>query len=384
MKIHEYQAKGLFTDYGIPVPRGGVARTPAEARKIATQLGGKVVVKSQIHAGGRGLAGGIKITSSPEEVEKFAEGLLGRRLVTHQTSPEGAPVDAVLVEEAAEAKQELYLSVLLDTSKGMPLMMASEAGGMEIEEIAEKAPEKIHRAYIDPVVGLQPFQARSLVYAMNLGPEYVRPAQQVMTGLYKLFMEKDFSLAEINPLTITTDGRLLALDAKINIDDSGLFRHKDITEMRDISQEEPLETQAADADVTYIKLDGSVGCLVNGAGLAMATMDVVKSAGAEPANFLDIGGGASEERVTTAFSILASDPNVKVAFVNLFGGITKCDDVARGIINAAKKLELKIPIVVRMRGTNFEEGLRLLSESGLNILPEPDLTAAAAKAAERA
>ena len=384
MKIHEYQSKKLLSDYGIPVPRGGVAKTPAEAREVASQIGGKVVVKAQVHAGGRGLAGGIKTAESPEMAEEIARSLIGTRLVTHQTSPEGVPINAVLVEEAAEPKRELYLSVLIDTSANMPLMMASEAGGMEIEEVAAKSPEKIHRAHIDPLVGFQPFQARALAYAMNLEQELVRPATQIMTGIYRLFKERDLSLAEINPLVITADDRLLALDAKINIDDNGLFRQKTITEMRDASQEEPLETQASDAGVNYIKLDGMVGCLVNGAGLAMATMDVVKQAGAEPANFLDIGGGATEERVTTAFRILASDPNVKTAFVNLFGGITRCDEVAKGIINAAKELELKMPIVVRMRGTNYEEGLRLLAESGLNIVPEPDLTAAARKAVEAA
>lgn len=380
MKIHEYQAKALLAQFGIPISKGGVARTPEEARKTAKQVGGKVVIKAQIHAGGRGLAGGIKTAETPGDVEEIAKSLLETRLTTHQTGPEGLPVNAALVEEAVGVERELYLSVLIDTSEKTPLMIASEAGGMEIEEVAAKSPEKILKQHIDPVTGLLPYQARNLAYGMNLPQEHIRPATQIMASMYKLFTEKDCSLVEINPLVITADGRLIALDAKVNIDDNATPYHKDIAELRDISQEEPLEVEAAKIGVNYVKLDGDIGCMVNGAGLAMATMDFIKYEGGEPANFLDIGGGVTQEGVRDAFKILLSDPKVKVAWVNIFGGIVRCDLVARGIIEAVKEKGMKLSCVLRMHGTNVEEAINLLKESGINIIFESDFTQAARKA----
>ncbi len=379
MKIHEYQAKEILASYGIPVPKGGVAATPAEAKEIASKLGDQVVIKAQVYAGGRGKAGGIKTASSPEEAEKLASQIIGMKLVTHQTSPEGVPVDKVLVEEAAPIERELYLSIIIDSAQGIPVIMASEAGGMDIEEVAAKSPEKIIKAHIDPITGFQPFLGRRLAYGLNLEPEQIRPATQLIGNLYRVFQEKDCSLVEINPLIVTADGRLLALDAKLNIDDNALFRHRDYAELRDPSQEDPLELEASQHNISYIKLDGDVGCMVNGAGLAMATMDIIKLMGAEPANFLDVGGGASEEMVTKAFTIMLSDPKVKAALVNIFGGILRCDIVAHGMIEAAKQTELKVPIVVRMRGTNVEEGMRLLGESGLPMILAKDLAEAAKK-----
>lgn len=379
MKIHEYQAKEILASYGIPVPKGGVAATPAEAKEIASKLGDQVVIKAQVYAGGRGKAGGIKTASSPEEAEKLASQIIGMKLVTHQTSPEGVPVDKVLVEEAAPIERELYLSIIIDSAQGIPVIMASEAGGMDIEEVAAKSPEKIIKAHIDPITGFQPFLGRRLAYGLNLEPEQIRPATQLIGNLYRVFQEKDCSLVEINPLIVTADGRLLALDAKLNIDDNALFRHRDYAELRDPSQEDALELEASQHNISYIKLDGDVGCMVNGAGLAMATMDIIKLMGAEPANFLDVGGGASEEMVTKAFTIMLSDPKVKAALVNIFGGILRCDIVAHGMIEAAKQTELKVPIVVRMRGTNVEEGMRLLGESGLPMILAKDLAEAAKK-----
>jgi len=379
MKIHEYQAKELLAQYGAPVPKGEVARTPEEASKIAEQIGGRVVIKGQIHGGGRGKAGGIRTAETPGQAEEIARSLLGIRLVTHQTGSEGLPVNAVLVEEAVEAERELYLSALIDTSENVPLMIASEAGGMEIEEVAAKSPERILKQHIDPATGLLPYQSRNLAYGMNLAPEYVRPATETMASVYKLFMEKDCSLVEINPL-VTTNGRLLALDAKVNFDDNGLSRHPEVAQLRDTSQEDPLEVEAAKLGVNYVKLDGNIGCMVNGAGLAMATMDLVKQMGGEPANFLDAGGGASEDQVTGALKILLSDPKVKAAWVNIFGGILRCDLVARAIIRAVKEKGLKVPFIVRMNGTNLEEGIQLLKESGLDIVFESNLTEAAKKA----
>ena len=380
MKIHEYQAKELLAQYGVPILKGGVARTPEEARKIAEQIGGRVVIKAQIHGGGRGKSGGIKTAEIPTEAEEIARSLLGIRLVTHQTGPEGLPVNVVLVEEAVEAERELYLSVLIDTSENVPLMIASEAGGMEIEEVATESPERILKQYIDPATGLLPYQSRNLAYGMNLAPEYIRPATQTMASMYKLFMEKDCSLVEINPLVTTTNGRLLGLDAKVNFDDNGLSRHPEVAQLRDTSQEDPLEVEAANLGVNYVKLDGNIGCMVNGAGLAMATMDLVKQMGGEPANFLDAGGGASEDQVTGALKILLSDPKVKAAWVNIFGGILRCDLVARAIIRAVKEKGLKVPFIVRMNGTNLEEGIQLLKGSGLDIVFESNLTQAANKA----
>lgn len=380
MKIHEYQAKELLAQYDVPIPKGGVARTPKEARKIAEQIGGRVVIKAQIHGGGRGKAGGIKTAEILSEVEEIAGSLLGTRLVTHQTGPEGLPVNVVLVEEAVEVERELYLSVLIDTSENVPLMIASEAGGMEIEEVAAKSPERILKQYVDPATGLLPYQARNLAYGMNLAPEYIRPATQTMASMYQLFMGKDCSLVEINPLVATTNGRLLGLDAKVNFDDNGLPRHPEVAQLRDTSQEHPLEVEAANLGVNYVKLDGNIGCMVNGAGLAMTTMDLVKQMGGEPANFLDVGGGASEDQATGAFKILLSDPKVKAAWVNIFGGILRCDLVARAIIRAVKEKGLEVPFIVRMNGTNLEEGVQLLKESGLDIVFEPNLTEAANKA----
>ena len=379
MKIHEYQAKELLAHYGVPVPKGGVARTPKEAREAAAQIGGRVVIKAQIHGGGRGKAGGVKTAEIPGEAEEIAAALLGTRLVTHQTGPEGLPVNAVLIEEAVDVERELYLSVLIDTSEKVPLMMASEAGGMEIEEVATKSPERILKQYIDPATGLLPYQCRNLAYGMNLAPEYIRPATQTMASMYQLFIEKDCSLVEINPLVIAT-GRLLGLDAKVGFDDNGLSRQPEVAQLRDTSQEDPLDVEAANLGVNYVRLDGNIGCMVNGAGLAMATMDLVKQMGGEPANFLDIGGGASEDQATGALKILLSDPKVKAAWVNIFGGILRCDLVARAIIRAVKEEGLKVPFVVRMNGTNLEEGVQLLKESGLDIVFESNLAEAASKA----
>ena len=379
MKIHEYQAKEMFAKYGVPVPRGAVASSPADAKKIAAELGGRVVIKAQVYAGGRGKGGGIKTAQSPDEAEKLAGQIIGMRLVTHQTSPEGVPVDKVLVEEEGAIALELYLGIVIDSGKGLPVIMASEEGGMDIEEVAAKTPEKILKEYIDPMIGFQPFLGRRLAFGLNMESDQIRPMGQLIGNLFRVFKEQDASLAEINPLVVTTDGRLLALDAKLNLDDNALFRHRDYSELRDPAQEDKLDLDAAKHNLSYIKLDGDVGCMVNGAGLAMATMDIIKLMGAEPANFLDVGGGASEEMVTNAFTIMLSDPKVRAALVNIFGGILRCDIVARGIIEASKQKEIKVPIVIRMRGTNVEEGMRLLAESGLPIILATDLKDAAEK-----
>jgi len=380
MKVHEYQAKEIMARYGIAVPKGGVASSPEEARKLAQDLGGRAVIKAQVHAGGRGRAGGVKVVNSPQEAEGFASNLLGRRLVTHQTGPEGVPVRKLLVEEAIGIKKELYLGIVVDSGARLPVIMASEAGGMEIEEVAERTPEKILRSYIDATTGFQPFQGRQLAYGMGLTQELVRPAVDLMGKLYKLFEEKDCSLAEINPMVITEDNRLLALDAKLNFEDDALFRHPDIPPLRDTEQEEPLEVEASNADISYVKLDGDVGCMVNGAGLAMATMDIIKSKGSAPANFLDVGGGASQEQVYKAFKLLLADPDVKKVLVNLFGGILRCDVAASGIVQAVKERAVNLPIVVRMQGTNAAEGKAILAESGIKVIIADDLTEAADKA----
>jgi succinyl-CoA synthetase beta subunit len=367
MKVHEYQAKALMAKYGIPVPKGGVASTPEEAKKVATDLGGKVVVKAQVHAGGRGKAGGVKVVGNPEEAAEFTKSILGTQLVTFQTGPEGVPVGSVLVEETMDIVKELYLAMLIDTSTRSIVVIASEAGGMDIEEVADTTPEKILRVVVDSTVGLQPFQGRQLAYGMGMAPELVRPAADLMMKLYKLFVEQDCSQAEINPLVVTGDGRVLPVDAKLTIDDDAMFRHKDLDSLRDAGQEDPLESQAHDIAVIYVRLDGDVGCLVNGAGLAMATMDVVTNVGAKPANFLDVGGGADEERIRAAVGILLSDPNVKRVLVNIFGGILRCDMLARGLVAAYADKKSTAPLVVRMLGTNAEEGRQVLSESGLNV-----------------
>ena len=367
MKVHEYQAKSILSEFGIPVPKAGVASTPQEARQIAQDLGGNVVVKAQIHAGGRGLAGGVKVVSSPQEAETVAQGLLGHKLVTHQTGPEGAPVNRVLLEEPAKVSKEYYLAVIIDSGARCPVMMASEAGGMDIEEVAATAPEKILRANVDPIIGLQPFQCRTLAYGMNLPADLIRPAAALMANLYRLFETKDCSLAEINPLAVTEDGQLLALDAKLDFDDDALSRHSDIQDLRDIEQEDPLEVEASKFGIAYVKLDGDVGCMVNGAGLAMATLDATKNVGASPANFLDVGGGATDEKVASAVEIILSDPKVKRFLVNIFGGILRCDIAARGIVLAYRNTGSSLPLVVRMLGTNVDEGKSILLDSGLPV-----------------
>jgi succinyl-CoA synthetase beta subunit len=382
MKIHEYQAKELLRGYGIPVPRGKAAATPEEAREAAEELKGKTVVKAQIHAGGRGKGGGVKPAASPDEAFAAARAILGMQLVTHQTGPEGKKVRSVLVEEASAIRKELYLSLVVDRSKGREcvVFMASEAGGMDIEQMAATTPEKIVRCAVHPVVGFSPFQARKLSAALGLDAEQRKPFAEIVRNLYRLFLEKDCSLLEINPLAITEDGRLLALDTKINFDDDGLYRHPEIREMRDPDEEDPLEVAAKNASVNYVKLDGNVGCMVNGAGLAMTTMDLIKMAGGEPANFLDVGGSASAEQIEKAFRILTSDPNVKCILVNIFGGILRCDRVSAGLIQAAKNIEMKLPVVVRLQGTNVEEGRRMLQESGLRFTVADGLYEAAEKA----
>ena len=367
MKVHEYQAKSIFEGHGVPVPRGGVASTPGEAMDIARGLGGRAVVKAQVHAGGRGKGGGIVVAATPEEAERAAASLLGSRLVTPQTGPEGVPVARVLVEEVAEVARELYLGLTVDRSFGGPVMIASEAGGMEIEEVSATDPDKIFKEGVDPLVGFQPFQGRRLAYSLNVAPGLVRPVSQIMSAVYTIFVESDCSLVEINPLTVTGDGRVIALDAKLSIDDDALFRHPELRELRDPQQEDPYEAQAREYDIAYVKLDGDVGCLVNGAGLAMATMDVIRSTGSGPANFLDVGGGASTEKVARAFGIILSDPQVKRVLVNIFGGILRCDIAAAGIVKACEENGSQLPILARMQGTNVEEGKAILGGSGLNV-----------------
>jgi succinyl-CoA synthetase beta subunit len=382
MNIHEYQAKELFKKFDIPVPQGRVAFTAGEAKKIAQELATiPVVVKAQIHAGGRGKGGGVKLANSVEEAEKTAAEILGMTLVTHQTGPEGKVVGKVLVEEGLEIDKELYLSVVPDRSTASLVFMSSEAGGMEIEEVAAETPEKIIKQKVRPGEGLQPFQARSLAYGLNLEPELVKQFIPLVTKLYQLFVQYDCSLVEINPLVITKDKKLIALDAKINFDDSGLYRQKEIIELRDISEEEPLEVEASNYNLNYIKLDGNIGNMVNGAGLAMATMDIIKLAGAEPANFLDVGGGASAEMVENGFRIILSDKNVKGVLINIFGGILRCDILARGVVEAANKVGIQVPVVIRMEGTNVKEGRQILEKSGLNLNVASDVWDAAAKVA---
>ncbi|MCL0090201.1 ADP-forming succinate--CoA ligase subunit beta [Dehalococcoidia bacterium] len=382
MKIHEYQAKTLFAEFGIPVPKGGVAKTASEAREIAAELGGKVVLKAQVHAGGRGKAGGIKTAEFPDEAAKVAAGMLGRRLVTHQTGPEGAPVDAILVEEALDTRRELYLSIIIDSTTGMPMIIASEAGGMEIEELAGESPEKIIRTCIDPgMLEFQPFVARRIAFGLSLEVEQIRPAIALIFGLYRLFRARDCSLAEINPLVVTTDGRLLALDAKLDFDDNALYRHKDIAALRDTNQENPLEVDAKGKGIeNYVKMDGDIGIVVNGAGLAMSVMDTLKLAGGSPANFLDIGTVNDPRRVVNAFRILSADPDVKSVLVNIFGGMARVDTIATGIVEAHKEMDIKSPVVVRLAGTNLAEGERILSESGLNLIRAKTFREAADKA----
>ncbi len=380
MKIHEYQGKELLKKFGVPVPRSIVASTPDEAERAAKELGTDiVVVKAQIHAGGRGKGGGVKLAKSPAEAKEIASSMLGMMLVTHQTGPEGREVKTLLIEEGLPIDREFYLGITLDRVTGRNVFMASPAGGMDIEKVAEETPELIFKETIDPAVGLQGFQARKLAFGLGLPAELVGQAAKFMQSLYTAYEQLDASLVEINPFLLTKDGRLIALDAKVNFDDNALYRHKDYATLRDLNEEEPLEIEASKFDLNYIKLDGNIGCMVNGAGLAMATMDIIKLHGGEPANFLDVGGGASTERVENAFRILLADPNVKAVLINIFGGIVRCDTVANGVVAAAKNLDVKIPIVARLEGTNVEEGRRVLSESGIGIIPANGMSDAAAK-----
>jgi len=368
MKIHEYQAKELLQKYAVPVPRGIVARSPEEAYHAAKELGTEVVVvKAQIHAGGRGKGGGVKLARSAEEARELAGKILGMNLVTHQTGPEGREVRTLLVEEGLPIDREFYLGIVLDRATGRPVFMASSAGGMDIEEVAANTPELILKETINPAVGFRPFQARKLAFGLGLPAQLVNQAAKFMQSLYHAYEQTDASLVEINPFLLTKDGRLMALDAKMTFDDNAMFRHQDFHAMRDLNEEEPLEIEASKHDLNYIKLDGNIACMVNGAGLAMATMDIIKLAGGEPANFLDVGGGASQERVEAAFRILLADPAVRAVLINIFGGIVRTDMVARGVIEAAKSIGVKVPIVVRLEGTNVEEGRRLISESGMNF-----------------
>lgn len=381
MNLHEYQAKKLFADYGIAVPPGKVAASPQAAVEAARQLGGNLwVVKAQAHTGGRGKAGGVRLVRSLEEVENAAREMIGMQLVTHQTGPAGLPVQLVLVEQGSEIERELYLGALLDRGRSRITFMASQTGGMNIEEVAAETPERILTTVVDPAAGLQPFQARYLGFGLGLSGDQLKSFGRILAALYRLYLDQDVSLIEINPLIVTGWGELLALDAKLNIDDSALYRQPAIAGLRDISQEDSREAEAAEHDLNFISLDGTIGCMVNGAGLAMATMDLVKLEGGEPANFLDVGGGTTAARVTEAFKLILSDTRVRAVLVNIFGGIVRCDLIAEGIISAARAIELKVPVVVRLQGTNAEQGLAMLAESGLNFIAEEDFAKAARKA----
>jgi succinyl-CoA synthetase beta subunit len=379
MKVHEYQAKEILARFGVAIPRGEVVTTPEAARSVAANLGGKVVVKAQVHAGGRGKAGGVKLANGPDEASDVANRILGMKLVSKQTGPEGKIVHKVLVEEALGIARELYLGVVLDRAQGLPVLMASKFGGMEIEEVAAEHPEAILKEHFGPLAGLQAYQARKLGFALELSGDTFKKFVKFVIALARAYNESDATLAEINPLLITTDGDVLALDAKMNFDDNAIARHPDIAEMRDLDEEDPLEVEASKFDLNYIKLDGTIGCMVNGAGLAMATMDIIKHAGGAPANFLDVGGGASQERVENAFRILLSDKSVKAVLINIFGRIVRCDMIASGVVAAARNLAVKVPIVVRLEGTNVEEGRRILAESGLKLQPADGMADAAAK-----
>jgi succinyl-CoA synthetase beta subunit len=371
MKIHEYQAKDILAKYGVAVPRGEVANTLDEALEVTRRLftnGAKgVVVKAQIHAGGRGKGGGVKVAKSFNEAEEYAKKILGMQLITHQTGPQGQKVQRLLIEETAPIDRELYLGIVLDRAKAQLVFMASQAGGMEIEEVAAKDPDAIYKEYIDPAVGFQPYQARNLAFKLGLKPTQINEAVKFMTGLYKVYIETDASLLEVNPFITTKDDKLLALDCKINFDDNAMFRHKELKDLRDVAEEDPLEVEASKYALNYIKLDGNIACMVNGAGLAMATMDIIQYAGGSPANFLDVGGGANQQQIEQAFGILLSDPNVKAIFINIFGGILRVDVLAQGVVAAAKNLGVKLPIVLRLEGTNVEEGRKILKDSGLNF-----------------
>ena len=381
MKIHEYQAKELFRKFNIPVPDGQVAFTPDEAVEAAKKLTTpKVVVKAQIHAGGRGKGGGVKVVDK-DGVRDAANQILGMQLITHQTGPEGKNVNSVLIEEASNIARELYLSIILDRAEGRPVIMASQDGGMDIEEVAEKTPERIIKEYVHPALGLEAFQARKIAYALDIPKEGMKQAVQLITNLYKLFIEADCSLLEVNPLVVTADNRVMALDGKINFDSNAMYRHPEVAGYRDEDEEDPLEVEASKFNLNYIKLEGNVGCMVNGAGLAMATMDIIKLYGAAPANFLDVGGSADDEALENAFRILLSDKSVEVVFINIFGGILRCDKLASGVVKAAKKLDMKVPLVIRMKGTNVEEGKRILAESGITYAAADTMEEGAEKVA---
>jgi len=383
MKIHEYQAKELFRKYGVPTPEGQVAFSTDEAVAVAETLGGyPVVVKAQIHAGGRGKGGGVKLAQSAQEVDSIAGQILGMNLITHQTGPQGQEVKKLLVEQGLNIAKELYLSIIPDRALAKIVIMASEAGGMDIEEVAANTPEKIIKVAINPLQGIQAYHCRQVAFGLNLPAAAMKPLVALLRNLYQLFVDYDGSLVEINPLVLTADESVIALDAKINFDDNALFRHKDILEYRDLDEEDPLDVEASQYNLNYINLDGNVGNMVNGAGLAMATMDLIKHAGAEPANFLDVGGGASAEMVENGFRIILSDPSVKGILINIFGGILRCDVLAEGVVQAARKTGINVPVVVRMEGTNIEEGRRILAESGLDLITAADLKDAAAKVAE--
>jgi len=379
MKIHEYQAKSLLAKYGVPVPRGKVAFSVEEAVVAARELGGSVVVKAQIHAGGRGKGGGVKVAKDAAEGENIARQILGMRLVTHQTGPEGRIVQRLLVEETLPIDRELYLGITLDRAQGKNVFMASSAGGMEIEEVAARHPELLLKETMEPGLGLQSYQARKLAFGIGIPAESVSAAAKAMMALAKAYDEMDASLAEINPFILTKDGKVLALDAKINIDDNALFRHQDLAELRDRNEEDPLEVEASKFGLNYIKLDGNVACMVNGAGLAMATMDIIQYAGGNPANFLDVGGGASADQVKNAFRILLSDPHVKAVLVNIFGGILRCDTLASGVVSAARDLQIQVPVVIRMEGTNVQQGRKILEDSGFNFTVADGMKDAAEK-----
>jgi succinyl-CoA synthetase beta subunit len=379
MKVHEYQAKEILRRYGVPTPRGIVVDNPDEARQAAKELGGRVVVKAQIHAGGRGKGGGVKLAKDPEEAAELTKKILGMTLVTHQTGPAGQLVRKVFIEEALNIDKELYLAITLDRATGMNVVMASAQGGMDIEEVAEHDPTAIHREPVDTVLGVQPFQARQIAYALGLEGEAFKQCVSFMQKLMRAYVDMDCSLAEINPLLVTKEGNVLALDCKMNFDDNAMYRHKDVAEMRDLHEEDPLEVEASQFGLNYIKLDGNVGCMVNGAGLAMATMDIIKLAGGEPANFLDVGGGASAEQVKNAFRIILSDKNVKAILINIFGGIMRGDRIAEGVVSASREVGLPVPVVVRLEGTNVDLGKQILRDSGLPIITADGMWDAATK-----
>jgi succinyl-CoA synthetase beta subunit len=382
MNVHEFQGKALLQKYGVQVPEGREVTSPDDAATACRELGSRCVVKAQIHAGGRGKAGGVKVCNSPEEASEFARELLGKTLVTHQTGPGGREVKRLLAEAVSDIEREFYLGMVLDRGTGRPAMMASSEGGVEIEEVAARSPEKILRVSIDPAVGLMPYQARQLAFGIGLSGKVVGKAVKFMTALYRAFIDCDASMIEINPLVLTAQGDLLALDAKLGFDDNALFRHPAIREMRDLNEEDEKEVRASEFDLSYIALDGTIGCMVNGAGLAMATMDIIKHFGGEPANFLDVGGGATTEKVTEAFKIILADENVKAVLVNIFGGIMQCDVIANGVVEAARQTQMQHPLVVRLEGTNVELGREILDSSGLNIISATDMSDAARKVVE--